>query len=80
MKKVTPKLTRVDFPQTVEIVRANMLFIKKYGVSSSALNTLKRLAAFRNPDFYKAQAMRLSTYDSHVSEGTPREYSRGIFA
>ncbi len=27
------------------------------------MNTLKRLAAFRNPEFYKAQALRLPTYD-----------------
>ena len=27
------------------------------------LNRLLRLAAFQNPEFYKAQAMRLSTYD-----------------
>ncbi len=26
-------------------------------------NQLIRLAAFQNPEFYKAQAMRLSTYD-----------------
>lgn len=62
-KKLTPKLTRFDFPDTVKIVRANMLYIEKSGVSSSALNALKRLAAFRNPDFYKAQAMRLPTFD-----------------
>jgi superfamily II DNA or RNA helicase len=40
-----------------------MLYIEKTGMVSSALNALKRLAAFRNPDFYKAQAMRLSTHD-----------------
>jgi len=62
-RKTTSKLTRFDFPETVEIICSNMLFIKKDGISSSALNSLKRLAAFRNPDFYKSQAMRLSTYD-----------------
>jgi len=31
--------------------------------SQKALNRIKRLAAFINPDFYKAQAMRLSTYN-----------------
>ena len=61
-KKSAPKMTWFDFPETVNIVRANMLYIKKEGISSPALNTLKRLAAFQNPDFYKAQAMRLSTY------------------
>ena len=62
-KKQQRKLTKMDFPETVNIVRANMLHIEKSGISSPALNTLKRLAAFPNPEFYKAQAMRLSTYN-----------------
>lgn len=53
------KLQIHDFPRHVEIVRANMLFISKAGMSQQALNYLKRLAAFKNPEFYKAQAMRL---------------------
>ena len=56
-------LTWLDFPNPVKIVRSNMLFIEKTGISSPALNALKRLAAFRNPEFYKKQAMRKSTYD-----------------
>ena len=60
--KKEQKLSKFDFPDNVSIVRANGVFIKKSGLSSSALNALKRLAAFRNPDFYKAQAMRLPTY------------------
>jgi superfamily II DNA or RNA helicase len=39
-----------------------MLYIDKTGFSARALNRLKRLAAFNNPEFYKAQAMRLSTW------------------
>ena len=48
------------FPGFVE---SNMLFIPKTGFSQKALNRIKRLAAFINSDFYKAQAMRLSTYN-----------------
>ena len=51
-----------DFPKHLEIVKANMLFIPKAGISQRALNRLKRLASFNNPMFYKRQAMRLSTY------------------
>jgi hypothetical protein len=46
----------------MEIVKSGMLYIKKSGLSQRALNTLKRFAAFKNPEFYKAQAMRRSTY------------------
>jgi superfamily II DNA or RNA helicase len=55
-------LQRDDFPKRIEIVRANMLFIPKAGISQKAMNWLKRLASFKNPMFYKQQAMRLPTY------------------
>ena len=52
-----------DFPQEVRLVKANMLYVEKEGISQRGLNAIKRLAAFRNPEFYKAQALRLPTYD-----------------
>ena len=55
-------LQKSDFPQQISIVKANMLFIPKAAISQRALNRLKRLACFKNPMFYKRQAMRLSTY------------------
>lgn len=55
-------LNKQDFPETVKIVKSGMLYIEKKGLSQKALNTLKRYAAFQNPEFYKAQAMRLSTF------------------
>lgn len=60
--KQTIELKKGDFPETVKIVRSGMLYIEKNGLSQRALNTLKRYAAFKNPAFYKAQAMRISTY------------------
>ncbi len=57
------EVSKNDFPKKVEVVKANMLFIPKTGFSPKALNHLKRLAAFKNPEFYKAQAMRLPTFD-----------------
>ena len=56
-------LTLFDFPQTVQIVKANMLHIAKSGISQNALNRIKRLGAFRNPDFYRSQALRLPIYN-----------------
>lgn len=55
-------LQKIDFPKQLDIVKANMLFIPKAMISQRALNRLKRLASFKNPMFYKQQAMRLSTY------------------
>jgi superfamily II DNA or RNA helicase len=56
------KLSRHEFPIVMQLVKANMLYIGKSGISQKALNALKRLAAFKNPEFYRAQAMRMSTY------------------
>lgn len=49
-------------PDNMQIILANMLYIPKSGLPQKALNKLKRLACFKNPDFYKAQGMRMSTY------------------
>jgi len=51
------------FPVQVQIVRANLLYIEKKSLPSAMLNRLLRLGAFQNPDFYKAQAMRLPTFN-----------------
>lgn len=55
-------LDQTDFPSKVELIFANGLYLPKQGCSERALGRVKRLAAFKNPDFYKAQAMHLSTY------------------
>jgi len=55
-------LEKDDFPDHLEIVKANMLYVPKAGISQRALNRLKRLASFKNPMFYRQQAMRLPTY------------------
>ena len=56
-------LTVRDFPNKITVVKANMLYIPAADISPAAQNAIKRLAAFRNPDFYRAQAMRLPIYD-----------------
>ena len=43
---------------------SDLIYMDKSGFSQGALNAVKRLAAFRNPEFYKKQAMRLRIYDT----------------
>lgn len=50
------------FPSAVKVVFANMLFITKDGLPAQLIDRLCRLAAFQNPEFYRAQALRLSTF------------------
>ena len=62
-KRIENPIASFDFPDTVKVVEANLLYIDKTGISQKSLNKVKRLAAFRNPDFYKSQAMRLPVYN-----------------
>ncbi len=50
-------------PKQLDIVLGNQLFIDKQTLPAALQTRLLRLAAFQNPEFYKAQAMRLSTHD-----------------
>jgi len=45
------------------LVLANQIFIAKEDLPRPLSNRLIRLAAFQNPEFYKAQAMRLSVWN-----------------
>lgn len=49
-------------PPTVRVVMSNLVYVEKKGMPSAMLDRLIRIAAFQNPEFYRAQAMRLSTY------------------
>lgn len=62
---VTPlpqNITQEDFHAKVEIIKADKLYIPLKAVSAKVLHHLKRIAAFKNPEFYSKQALRLSTY------------------
>ena len=59
----TPQdITKADFYSTMEIVKADKIYIPLKSISAKVLNHLKRIAAFKNPEFYSKQALRLSTY------------------
>jgi hypothetical protein len=50
-------------PKKLEIVLSNQIYIPKAELPPALRNRILHLAAFQNPEFYKAQAMRLPTYD-----------------
>ena len=52
-----------ELPDHLKIVLGNQIYIEKEGLPPSLINALIRLAAFQNPEFYKAQAMRLPTFN-----------------
>ena len=49
-------------PEQIEIVLADQVYIDRTGLPPSLVAQLARLAAFQNPEFYRAQAMRLPTF------------------
>ncbi|MCC7375098.1 MAG: DEAD/DEAH box helicase family protein [Verrucomicrobiales bacterium] len=49
-------------PKSVEMVISDQVYIAKEGLPAGVRNQLVRLAAFQNPEFHKAQAMRLPTH------------------
>ena len=60
----TAKIEKFDFLSEIVITRSNMLYIPLSLLSSKVLNHLRRMASFRNPEFYSKQALRLSTYQT----------------
>jgi len=50
-------------PKSLDLVLADQIYVAKENLAPGLRNRLLRLAAFQNPEFYQAQAMRLPTYD-----------------
>lgn len=60
---VVQLVTRYDFPRSLTIIRSNQIYVPLKHFSSKVLAHLKRVASFKNPEFYARQGMRLSTYN-----------------
>jgi len=49
-------------PEQINLVYGNQVYVPKVDLTPSLRNRLIHLAAFQNPEFYRAQAMRMSTF------------------
>lgn len=65
-------------PESLRLVLANQLFIAKEGLPQPLMNRLVRLAAFQNPEFYKAQAMRMPVWDKPRIIGCAENFPQHI--
>ncbi len=65
-------------PKEINLVIGNQIFIEKKNLSAPLHNKIIRIAAFQNPEFYKAQAMRLSTFDKPRIISCAENYSEHI--
>ena len=50
-------------PEVIAVTLANLIYLEKAQLPQALANRLVRLAAFQNPAFYRAQAMRMPVWD-----------------
>ena len=62
-KNPSEKRLSCPMPASLTVTLANLIYFEKEGLPQALANRLVRLAAFQNPEFYKAQAMRLSVWN-----------------
>lgn len=65
-------------PKSLKVTLANMVYFEKAKLPQPLANRLIRLAAFQNPEFYKAQAMRLPVWDEPRVIGCADNYPKHI--
>ena len=58
----TTGITAGHLPSSLELTLSDQVYIPKAELPPALLNRLMRLAAFQNPEFYRAQFMRLPTW------------------
>jgi superfamily II DNA or RNA helicase len=62
-RRQAPPAIREPLPGAITVVRADQIYLPRHALPPSLIARLIRLAAFQNPEFYAAQAMRRSTHD-----------------
>jgi superfamily II DNA or RNA helicase len=65
-------------PESMKMVLANQIYIAKSDLPQPLTNRLIRLAAFQNPEFYKAQAMRLPVWNKPRIIGCAENFAQHI--
>ena len=75
---VAKKLSGPSMPKSLTVTLANLIYFEKAQLPQALANRLIRLAVFQNPEFYKAQAMRLSVWDKPRVIGCAENYPQHI--
>jgi superfamily II DNA or RNA helicase len=65
-------------PASLTVTLANLIYFEKAQLPQALANRLIRLAAFQNPEFYRAQAMRMSVWDKPRVIGCAENYPQHI--
>lgn len=65
-------------PASLSVTVADLVYFEKAHIPQPLLNRLIRLAAFPNPEFFKAQAMRFPVWDKPRIIGSAENYPKHI--
>lgn len=77
-RRPIPKKLPGPLPAKLTAVLANQIYFEKALLPQALMNRLIRIAAFQNPEFYRAQAMRRSTWEFPRVIGCAENYPRHI--
>jgi len=77
-QSTSPNKLAGQMPTSLTVTLANLVYFEKAQLPQALANRLIRLAAFQNPEFYKAQAMRMSVWDKPRVIGNAENYPRHI--
>ena len=72
------KKLNIPLPKSLKITLSNLIYFEKSDLPQQLANRLIRLAAFQNPEFYKAQAMRISVWDTPRVIGCAENFPKHI--
>ena len=61
-RRSEPRPISATLPPAVDVTLADGIFVDRTDLPPEMIARLVRLAAFQNPEFYRAQAMRMPTY------------------
>ncbi len=65
-------------PESLTVTLANLIYFEKQHLPQPLANRLIRLAAFQNPEFYKAQAMRFPVWNKPRIIGCAENFPKHI--
>lgn len=65
-------------PKSLTVTLSNLIYFEKAQLPQVLANRLIRLAAFQNPEFYRAQAMRFAVWDKPRVIGCAENYPNHI--
>ncbi|MCS1228803.1 DEAD/DEAH box helicase family protein [Escherichia coli] len=77
-KKSSGNRLNISVAEPLKITLVNQIYFEKAQLPQVLINRLIRLAAFPNPEFYKAQAMRMSVWNKPRVIGCAENYPQHI--